>query len=140
LRGRGRARRQGGHVPLLLVLARRGAGARRAPRRGGGHDGGAPGARQRCGSLRGGDRPRDPRVPRQFSAGARPPGARQRGGRVRAPGEVVSLAGALVGGALGTVVLTTALTVASELRVTRMDIPFLLGTAVSANRTRARVI
>ena len=52
----------------------------------------------------------------------------------------MSLAGALLGGALGTVVLTTGLTAASELRVTRMDIPFLLGTAISANRTRARVI
>ena len=52
----------------------------------------------------------------------------------------MSLPGALVGGVLGTVVLTTALAAASALRVTRMDIPFLLGTAFSANRTRARVV
>jgi hypothetical protein len=48
--------------------------------------------------------------------------------------------GALVGGFVGTVVLTTALRAASELGLTRMDLPFLLGTAVSADRTRAKVL
>jgi hypothetical protein len=48
--------------------------------------------------------------------------------------------GALVGGFLGTVVLTTILRGASELGWTRMDLPFLLGTAVSADRIRAKVI
>jgi hypothetical protein len=37
--------------------------------------------------------------------------------------------GAIVGGFLGTVVLTTILRGASELGWTRMDLPFLLGTA-----------
>lgn len=46
--------------------------------------------------------------------------------------------GALVGGVLGTLVLTTMLRAASELRLTRMDIPFLLGTAVTEDRIRAK--
>jgi len=52
----------------------------------------------------------------------------------------MSLAGAIVGGLAGTLVLATALTAASELKLTRMDIPFLLGTALSDNRDLARVI
>jgi hypothetical protein len=52
----------------------------------------------------------------------------------------MSVAAALAGGFAGTLVLTTALTAASQLGLTRMDIPFLLGTAFSPNRTRARVI
>ena len=36
--------------------------------------------------------------------------------------------------------LTTALAAGSQLRITRMDIPFLLGTACTDNRTRARVL
>jgi hypothetical protein len=52
----------------------------------------------------------------------------------------VSLASALVGGLVGTLVLTTTLVAASELGWTRMDIPFLLGTAVSTRRTRAKII
>jgi hypothetical protein len=46
--------------------------------------------------------------------------------------------GALVGGVLGTIVLTTMLRAASELGWTRMDLPFLLGTAVSVDRTHAK--
>jgi hypothetical protein len=46
--------------------------------------------------------------------------------------------GALVGGFIGTLVLTTVLRGASELRLTRMDLPFLLGTAVTADRVRAK--
>jgi len=45
----------------------------------------------------------------------------------------------LAGGFLGTLVLTTILRAASELRVTRMDLPFLLGTSVTDNRRRAKV-
>jgi hypothetical protein len=45
---------------------------------------------------------------------------------------------AVVGGLLGTVVLTTMLRAASELGWTRMDLPFLLGTAVTADRVRAK--
>jgi hypothetical protein len=48
--------------------------------------------------------------------------------------------GALAGGLVGTVVLTTALRAASELGWTRMDIPFLLGAAFSTNRLRAKAI
>ena len=47
---------------------------------------------------------------------------------------------AIVGGFVGTLVLTVALTGASELKLTRMDIPFLLGTALSDDRDRARTI
>jgi hypothetical protein len=48
--------------------------------------------------------------------------------------------GALVGGFLGTVLLTTTLRAASEFGLTRMDLPFLLGTAVTADRVRAKVL
>ena len=44
--------------------------------------------------------------------------------------------GAVVGGLVGTLVLTTLLRAASELGLTRMDIPFLLGTAFTADRVR----
>lgn len=47
---------------------------------------------------------------------------------------------ALVGGVLGTLAMSTAIRAASELGLTRMDIPFLLGTALTAHRTRARAI
>ncbi|MGH3031622.1 MAG: hypothetical protein ACRDNE_12845 [Gaiellaceae bacterium] len=46
--------------------------------------------------------------------------------------------GALAGGFAGTLVLTTTMRAASELRLTRMDIPFLLGTALTENRVRAK--
>jgi hypothetical protein len=46
---------------------------------------------------------------------------------------------AVVGGIVGTVVLTTALRAAGELRLTRIDLPFLLGTAVTEDRVRAKV-
>lgn len=52
----------------------------------------------------------------------------------------MSVWGALVGGFLGTVVLTTTLRAASEFRLTRMDIPFLLGTAFSEDRRRAKAV
>ena len=48
--------------------------------------------------------------------------------------------GAIAGGFAGTLAMTTLLRVASELGLTRMDIPFLLGTAVSVERTRAKVV
>jgi hypothetical protein len=46
--------------------------------------------------------------------------------------------GAVVGGLVGTLVLTTILRAASEFGLTRMDIPFLLGTAVTEDRVRAK--
>ena len=52
----------------------------------------------------------------------------------------MSLAAALAGGLVGTVVLTTAMRAGSELRLTRIDIPFLLGTAVTDDRTHAKAI
>jgi hypothetical protein len=52
----------------------------------------------------------------------------------------MSIWGALAGGFVGTLVLTTALRTASELRLTRMDIPFLLGTAFTANRLFAKAL
>jgi hypothetical protein len=48
--------------------------------------------------------------------------------------------GPLAGGLAGTVVLTTLLRAASELGWTRMDIPFLLGTAVTEDRVRAKAV
>jgi len=47
---------------------------------------------------------------------------------------------ALAGGFAGTLVLSTMLAGASQLGLTRIDIPFLLGTAFSGDRARARVI
>jgi hypothetical protein len=51
----------------------------------------------------------------------------------------VTLWGALAGGLVGTVVLTSGLRIAQELGWTRMDIPLLLGTALTDNRSRASV-
>lgn len=48
--------------------------------------------------------------------------------------------GALAGGALGTVVLTSGLRAAQELGWTRMDLPLLLGTAFTPDRRRASVL
>jgi hypothetical protein len=47
---------------------------------------------------------------------------------------------ALAGGFAGTLVLTTVLRAATELHLTRIDLPFLLGTAVSGNRTTAKSV
>jgi hypothetical protein len=52
----------------------------------------------------------------------------------------MSVWGALAGGFAGTLVLTTILRAASELGLTRMDIPFLLGTAFTDDRRRAKLI
>ena len=48
--------------------------------------------------------------------------------------------GAVAGGFVGTLLLTTALRGASELGLTRMDLPFLLGTAFTVDRSRAKAI
>ena len=47
---------------------------------------------------------------------------------------------ALAGGFVGTIVLTSSLRLAQELGLTRMDIPLLLGTVFTANRSHANVI
>jgi hypothetical protein len=52
----------------------------------------------------------------------------------------VSIWGAIAGGFLGTLVLTTALRAASELGLTRMDLPFLLGTMFTTDRVRAKAL
>ena len=52
----------------------------------------------------------------------------------------MSIWAALAGGFAGTLVLTTVLRAASEFHLTRIDLPFLLGTAVSADRARAKTI
>jgi hypothetical protein len=50
------------------------------------------------------------------------------------------IASAIAGGVLGTVVLSTLTKAASEMSLTRMDLPLLLGTAVTENRRKARGI
>jgi uncharacterized membrane protein YagU involved in acid resistance len=50
------------------------------------------------------------------------------------------IVGALAGGLVGTVVLTSGLRLAQELGWTRMDIPLLLGTAFTSHRSRAQVV
>jgi hypothetical protein len=52
----------------------------------------------------------------------------------------MSLWGALAGGFVGTLVLTTTLRAASEAGLTRIDIPFLLGTVVTTDRVRAKAL
>lgn len=52
----------------------------------------------------------------------------------------MSIWAALAGGFAGTLILTTVLRTATELNLTRMDLPFLLGTAVTADRHRAKVL
>ena len=52
----------------------------------------------------------------------------------------MTLWGALAGGLVGTIALTSGLRIAQELGWTRMDIPLLLGTAFTDNRSRASVI
>jgi len=52
----------------------------------------------------------------------------------------VTIWGALAGGAIGTIVLTSAVRLAQELGWTRMDIPLLLGTVFTDDRDRATVI
>jgi hypothetical protein len=52
----------------------------------------------------------------------------------------MSFWGAMAGGLVGTLVLTTFLRAGSEFGLTRMDLPFLLGTAFSADRTHAKAV
>jgi hypothetical protein len=52
----------------------------------------------------------------------------------------VTIWGALAGGVVGTIVLTSALRLAQELGYTRMDIPLLLGTVFTDRRGPASVI
>ena len=52
----------------------------------------------------------------------------------------MTLWGALAGGAVGTILLTSGLRIAQEMGWTRMDIPLLLGTVFTDRRGRASVI
>jgi hypothetical protein len=52
----------------------------------------------------------------------------------------MSIWGAIAGGFVGTLVLTTTLRAANELGLTRVDLPFLLGTAVTVDRARAKAV
>jgi hypothetical protein len=52
----------------------------------------------------------------------------------------VSAWGAVAGGFAGTLVHTTVLRAANELNVTRIDLPFLLGTAFTTDRIRAKAL
>ena len=51
----------------------------------------------------------------------------------------MSLWAGLAGGFVGTVVLTSLMRAATAFRLTRMDLPFLLGTAVAADRRNAKL-
>src|SRR5207247_8572128 len=61
-------------------------------------------------------------------------------GDVALNGAAMTIWGALAGGFVGTLVLTTMLRGASELRLTRIDLPFLLGTALTSDRKRAKAL
>jgi hypothetical protein len=50
------------------------------------------------------------------------------------------IASAIAGGVIGTLALVTIIKAASEFGMSRMDLPLLLGTVVSANRRKARAI
>ncbi len=52
----------------------------------------------------------------------------------------MSVWAALAGGFVGTLILTSALRAATELGLTRIDLPFLLGTALTRDRTRAKAL
>ena len=52
----------------------------------------------------------------------------------------MTLWGTLAGGVVGTVLLTSGLRFAQEVGITRMDLPLLLGTVFTDNRSRANVI
>jgi hypothetical protein len=52
----------------------------------------------------------------------------------------MSVWAALIGGVAGTLVLTSLLRAATELRQTRIDLPFLLGTVMTADRQRAKLV
>jgi hypothetical protein len=52
----------------------------------------------------------------------------------------VSVYAALAGGLVGTILLTSGMRAATAFQLTRIDLPFLLGTAVTKDRGRAKVI
>lgn len=52
----------------------------------------------------------------------------------------MSVYAALAGGLVGTILLTSGMRAATAFQLTRIDLPFLLGTAVTKDRGRAKVI
>jgi hypothetical protein len=52
----------------------------------------------------------------------------------------MSIWGALAGGFVGTLILTSVLRGANELKLSRMDLPFLLGTVLTGDRARAKAL
>ena len=52
----------------------------------------------------------------------------------------MTLAGAIAGGFAGTLLLTSVLRGATEARLTRIDLPFMLGTIFTADRDRAKAV
>lgn len=52
----------------------------------------------------------------------------------------MTLWGALAGGFVGTLLMTTGMRLGTELKLTRIDLPFLLGTVFTADRARARAL
>lgn len=52
----------------------------------------------------------------------------------------MSVWAALAGGLVGTTLLTSTMRAATALQVTRIDLPFLLGTAFTADRRRAKLV
>ncbi len=52
----------------------------------------------------------------------------------------MSLLGALAGGFVGTILLTSGMRAATAFHQTRMDLPFLLGTAFTEDRARAKAV
>ncbi len=52
----------------------------------------------------------------------------------------MSVWAALAGGFVGTLILTSVMRAATEFGLTRMDLPFLLGTALSGDRSRAKAL
>jgi hypothetical protein len=52
----------------------------------------------------------------------------------------MNLVQAVAGGLVGTLLLTSVLRAATELHLTRIDLPFLLGTAVTDDRTAAKAL
>jgi hypothetical protein len=52
----------------------------------------------------------------------------------------VSLSAALAGGFVGTILLTSGMRAATAFQLTRIDLPFLLGTALTVDRRKATVV
>ena len=103
-------------------------------------DGPADRAGQRRRPVRRGDRPSHRRAAGQHPAGAGASRPHQRRGHDLQGERSMTVWGALAGGFVGTLVLTTGLRTANELGLTRVDLPFLLGTAFTRDRARAKAL